>query len=270
MKQWEGPYRSTRSSYRYSLTQLPLAIVAVLAVAASGRAQLAYDNTLTSSGSVLYNGGAVDIGSTTITRLVADDITVAPGYEGRAIASVSFSVFNGSPEVIYARPRVRFYDSNGASGGPGTYFFGVSLLDQQTILNPGLNVLQIHPGDYYPYSINVPASGRFWIGLTFDDEFHNLSTTADQLNRLGMALYNPPALGSSSDSFFETTAGGSFVNNDPAGAIGNLGGNPAANFYFQVTVAEVPEPSLLALFVIGLLGALRRQGIDSHGAASEH
>ena len=241
-------------SRRVSITSRFLIMLTVLAGAvgaASAQEVVAYNNTVNSSGSFFLNGGAAEVSFTTITRLVADDITPAPGYAGRPIASVSFAVFNDNTSTVAARPRVRFYSANGATGGPGTYLAGFSLLDQTTF-DPGLSVVQFSPSEYYPGGVNVP-SGTFWIGVTFDDMWHNLGTTEAELNQLGMALCSPPTIGGSSDTFFETSAPGSFTSDNPLGVLGNLGGSPAANFYFGLTVAEVPEPSSLTLLGLGVL-----------------
>jgi hypothetical protein len=103
--------------------------------------------------------------------------------------------------------------------------------------------------------VNVP-SGTFWIGLTFDNNSGATGATDVQLNNLGMALFNPPTIGTSADTAFETTGAGDFLVNNPAGSTFNFGGNPAANFFFGMSVATVPEPSTFALAGLGTAALL--------------
>ena len=102
---------------------------------------------------------------------------------------------------------------------------------------------------FHPTGVNVP-SGTFWIGLTFDNNSGATGATDVQLNNLGMALFNPPTVGTSADTLFSTTAAGDFLVNNPAGSQFNFSGNPPANAFFGITVL-VPEPSSFALAGLG-------------------
>jgi len=149
---------------------------------------------------------------------------------------------------VYARPRLRMWQGDGAGGGPGTFIAGFTFNAISFGANSGNSFF------FHPTGVNVP-SGTFWIGLTFDNNSGATGATDVQLNNLGMALFNPPTIGTSADTAFETAAAGDFLVNNPAGSTFNFGGNPAANFFFGMSVSTVPEPSALALIGLGL-GAL--------------
>lgn len=224
---------------------------ALLATAASAQI-LIYDNTTTSTGYYYPNGGAATIGGDTITSLVADDITPALGYAGQTISKIGFGVVNGNTAGVTFRPLLRMWNADGSGGGPGTLINGWDF-------NPVTIAAESGQGfNFTPSGLTVP-SGTFWLGMTFDDNTGGTGITAAQLNGLGMELFNPPTIGTSQDAFFQTSAAGSFLGNNPTGGIYWFGGNPAGNFFFSVQV--VPEPTGLALAgLAGLIAlALRRR-----------
>ncbi len=176
---------------RNRLSLIPALTLAATIVSASAQV-LVYDNTITSAGGNFYNGGATTISGNTITRLVADDITPLSGYAGLTMSSISFSVANNNSVAVSARPRMRMWLGDGAGGGPGTLFGAFTF-------NPISFSANSSAGFYFtPGALTVP-SGTFWIGLTFDDNTGATGATAAQLDNLGMALFNPPAIGTSAD-----------------------------------------------------------------------
>jgi hypothetical protein len=225
-----------------------LALSLLLGVSSAGAQTVVYNDTSTFGGQAFANSGAV-ASNTAITRLVADDITFAAGFVGFSISNFVFSVANLDPTTDFsARPRVRFYQDDGAGGGPGTLINGFSF-NAITFTHSQVALFNFNPA---AGNIVIPADGRIWAGITFD----NVGGTATQaqLDELGQGLYNPPTVGSSADTYFITTATGSFLANSPAGTITNFGGNPVANFGWRFQV--VPEPSSIVLAAFGGIGLL--------------
>jgi hypothetical protein len=227
-----------------------LLLLAALCLALTTQAQelFIYNNTVNDTGSFFPNGGAALVGANTITRLVADDLTPISGYAGMPINNIYFSVVNANGTAVSARPRLRIYDATGPGGGPGAVIAGFSFAPISFSANSGASYF------FHPTGVNVP-SGTFWMGLTFDNNSGATGATAAQLNNLGMELFNPPTIGTSADSMFQTTAAGDFLVNNPAGSQFNFGGNPPANAFFGLTVL-VPEPSTVALAGLGVAGLM--------------
>ena len=222
-----------------------LASSLLFAAVASVSAQelFVYRNLDNYSGQSYANGGAATQSGNTITRLVADDLTPLSGFAGQTISNIYFSVANLNTVAVSARPRLRMWQTDGSGGGPGTLITGFTF-------NPISFGASSLSGFYFnPGALTVP-NGTFWMGLTFDDNTGTTGATAAQLNNLGMGLFSPPTIGTSADTFFQTTAAGSFLVNNPAGAMSNFGGNPPANFYFGMSVS-VPEPSTCAFLGLG-------------------
>jgi hypothetical protein len=221
--------------------------LAVCREPAAARADLTlYSNTTNFTGFGVTHGGAANVGGDNITTMLADDITTAPGSAGLGVNQLVFSVLNINTSATLARPLVRFYADDGAGGGPGTLLGAINL--SPISFNPG--VVSLIPYTSSSTLFNVPADGKFWAGLTFDDNNGTTGATLAALNNLGEGIYNPPTVGSSADVFFATTSAGSFAGSNPAGGLFNFGGTPVANFGWQF-VSSVPEPSSLDL-VLGV------------------
>ena len=102
-------------------------------------------------------------------------------------------------------------------------------------INPGVTLLN---GLLPPASMNMPG-GTFWAGVTFDNNNGTTGMTAAQLDNMGQGLFDPPDVGTSADLAFITNAAGSFFTiSNPAGALFNLGGQPAANFGWEFVVEK--------------------------------
>ncbi len=219
----------------------------------NGRADAgaSYSNIDNFTGSVSVNGGA----TSTITRLVADDITSAVnGLAGQSFRKVTFSVGNLNAVAVSARVRVRFWLSDGAGGAPGTYYNGAGFSFSPITFNANsANLFFFDPG---AGAIPQLAAGQtMWAGMTFDNV--GATATTAQLNNLGQLIMNPPVIGTSQDAIFATTNPGSFFGtNNPAGSLSNFGGTPVANLGWEFVV---PAPGSLALIGMGGLLAGRRR-----------
>jgi hypothetical protein len=239
--------------------RLAALLAALLAVTPGASGQLiVYDNTASYKGTGSFNGGATTIGTNTITIVEADDITPLPIAAGQSVTSFTFSIGNFNPPTasFSFRPRVRFWDSNGPNGGPGTLLgaFDFSVTDTNTV--PGGNAAIVGPNPLSPGQLVLPA-GTFWAGVTFDNSDGAATATAAQLNNLGQAIFDPPTVGSSQNHGFDTTAAGSNAIDNPPGAF-FTSSNPSVpiNFGWQFQIAAVPEPGSLALTGVAALAGL--------------
>jgi hypothetical protein len=238
--------------------------IATIALAATTLVQaqtVIYDNSVNFAGAAYPNGGTELQAGNQITRLVADQILTTQTGAPFTITSFSFSVSNLNNTIVGARPRVRFYLTDGVGGAPGTLITGYSFNPIQFAAN-GVNVFSATVSGF---TVNT-TNGSFWAGLTFDDSTGATGATLAQMNNLGQGIYGPPVVGSSPDSFFSTTAAGSFLVNNPVGTTSNFGGAPIANFGWKFSIASpVPEPGALLMFMVGLplltAAALRRRRV---------
>ena len=231
-------------------------LLALSAIAGAANAQLvpAYDNTTTFAGSGYVNGGAT--ATSAITTLVADDINFAAGSAGLGVRSFTFSVANFDTATFTARPRVRFYAADGTGGAPGTFIAGFSF--NPISFAPGVGPVNTADFGAATPAFTIPTNLKIWAGITFDNV--GATATAANLNNLGQGLYNPPTVGTSADQFFQTSASGSFLVNNPAGSVFNAPfAGTTANFGWTFNVQAVPEPSAFAALGLGVVAVLRRR-----------
>jgi hypothetical protein len=179
-----------------------------------------YSNITNFRGFAVTNGGAANLAGNTITTLLADDIHL--GSAEAAVDGFMFSVFNANQVAVTARAIVRFYDSNGAGGGPGTLLTGFTF-NPISYSAGNLQLFTFSPGG----TLFTAPHAVFWAGITFDNNNGTTGATAAQLNFIGQGIYNPPTLGSSNDVFFATSTAGDFLTNNPAGASSASAGTPS-------------------------------------------
>lgn len=205
-----------------------------------------YSNKTNFVGQAFSNGGTANQAGNLITRLVADNLVATQGNV--TIDAFTFSVANLNTVAVSARPRVRFYADN--AGTPGTYLTGFSF-----------NAISFTAGSVGLFNFASPAmfttaaDGKFWAAITFDNNTGATGATQAQMDLLGQGIFNPPTVGSSADSFWLTTAAGSFLANNPAGASTFFNGNPVANFGWSFTSNNaVPEPASMIAIGLGIAG----------------
>lgn len=205
-----------------------------------------YSNVTNFTGFAYANGGVA--GATNLTKLVADDISMTASLNtGNGCTYFEWSSANLNAAAFTARMRVRFYQPDGAGGGPGTYITGFSFAATT------LNANSIQLWYYNPAAGTVLLPQNFWAGITFDTS--GGTGTAAQMANVGQGLFNPVDVGSSADKAFTTTASSDGLVNNPAGSQFNFSGNPVANFGWEFA----PAPSSLALLGLGGLVAGRRR-----------
>ncbi|MBX7221560.1 MAG: immunoglobulin domain-containing protein [Blastocatellia bacterium] len=193
-----------------------------------------YSNVTTFSGQAFSNGGTANQSGNLITRMATDNLTLTAGG---TIPTVRFVVSNLNAIAVSVRPRIRFYQNNGSGGGPGTIIAGFTF----NAISFGASSVVTVNGNLGT-SLTVP-SGTIWAGITFDNNTGATGATQTQLDNFGMGIFNPVDIGSSTDTFFLTTAAGSFLVNNPAGTQQNFGGAPVANFGWEL-VGSCTAPAI--------------------------
>jgi hypothetical protein len=241
-----------------------LAAAAALAIATPAAAQTAaYDNTVNRQGWNAISNAAQTQGSNTVTAVLIDDITFAPGSAGQTVTAVTVGAANVSGVAFTVRPYLRFWNADGSGGGPGTYFspggtpldvdFGPTLLAS----SPQDNLLRIELG---ANSFPVPASEKLWVGLGFDDANGTTGANEFWMRNLGYHLYDPPTVGSSADVMAITPFGSFLGVDNPPVTMFDLGNNIVANAGYKFEVSPVPEPAgVLAVGLAALAGYAARR-----------
>jgi hypothetical protein len=213
-----------------------------------------YSNVTTFAGTGIT---ATDNPSTSnFSYAIADDLTTTLGNTGK-VTNFRFSIVNFNTAATAITPYVRFFDDDGASGGPGTLLGGFNF--NAVNVNAGTaTTLGFSPA--VAQQFNIPT-GKIW-GVQF---FSTASAAATQ--NVGVGVYNPPDVGTSNgllewDSNALATSSTSFTTANPSGFLytqGYSNGTIPSNFGWEI-VATVPEPTTLgALAGIGAIVARRRK-----------
>lgn len=230
--------------------------IAVLSIfVAPARADvITYSDLTNFTGQAFSNGNATNQAGNTITNMVADHINFA-SFGGQLLTQCVFTVSNLNASTVGARPRIRFYDDDGAAGAPGTNFFSVTFNAIGFAAN-SVNSFNFNPQGVLP-GLTSPADGSFWVGITFDNNTGATGATATQLNNLGQGLFDPPTVGTSEDTIFISSTAGVFGSNPPGSVLSSpFSAAPNANFGWQFQA--VPEPGSMTLLGIAVAGGLYR------------
>lgn len=220
----------------------------------------AYSNVTTFSGfGFAWGSGQVGTGTqgVTSTWIDADDINFLPSEIGKGVTSFTFSSFNGNAAAVSASPTVVFWDDT--AGSPSTMLAAVRFAPLSLTAN-SVNLWTYSPSTAL---FNLPASGKLWMGVSWDDfaDIADTGITDAQLANVGQAIFDPPTVGSSADNFWSSDNFGSNLGNNPAGSDGwSFGGppnNPNANFGNAITT--VPEPASMAAIGLGIAGLISRR-----------
>lgn len=204
------------------LTKLPAGARAPLAVDPLA----IYSNLDNATGSAFNNFTPI---VTQFTAIRADDITFTTNPGVGQITNVVLAVYNGSASDITAVIRFRAWLDGG--GLPGAWWNGFTS-----------NPITIGTGgaayNFGPLTWSVPTPGgtdTLWAGMQF-------SGAADlDLAELGMFLYDPPMLGTSSDIMFAGDVGASqFGVSNPTGSNFSFGGSPVASAFYELRVSALP------------------------------
>jgi hypothetical protein len=186
-----------------------------------------YSNVTTDDNAKLSNGGAAVVSTLRTTKLVADHLNLGytPPFN---LTGFTFTIVNSNGVDITARPRVRFYMSDGTGGGPGTYIAGYSFT--ATVIPVGVNL--------FTGSITTPLAlsvSDLWAALTFDNSGASPNPSLAQLNNLGQEIFNPIDLGTSENTYFVTSAASDGLVNNPVGSVlnGPISGK-LANFGWEL------------------------------------
>lgn len=204
-----------------------------------------YSNVTTFSGQARLHA----VASGGITRVVMDDVTFTTNPGVSAVTTIRFSVANLNATSQSVRPRVRFWNADGASLGaglplgPGTYYApggtAVGYSFNATTFAPGVVTLTGTLGA--GFTVPAGATTTLWAGVTFDNVGTTTGATDTELANFGQGLFPTVDLGSSTDTLFETTAAGSFFTTaNPAGSATSFGGSPVSNTAWEFVVTTLP------------------------------
>jgi hypothetical protein len=207
--------------------------LAVLVAGSVAQADTVYDNST----------GDLDIRLNPGTRQIGDEIVLAPG--ARYLTDFVFQYwgenFFGGEQV-----RLRFYLNDGAPAPagpatPGTIFYDSGYFDIGATPRATLIFTDFATGAVVAFdNTNSLLPDSF----TWSVQFRGIDS--DNGGKAGVDLYNPPTVGTNYLEYWERTGAGWEYRGDTNGTALNFGAR----------VGAVPEPSTIALGLLGGLAAL--------------
>lgn len=229
------------------------AVVAILLTGGLSRASTLYQNVnldddpnyITQPVTGFVFGNPTNVNGDTITNIVVNEATLAPGSAGDQVTSLSFLIYNGNSAVPDTRFLMYVWAPDGTSGGPGT-LLGQFILAPPYINGPGENLLTYNVST----PLMVPASGILWLGAALDNDNGASAVTNTELENMGGLTFDPPSYGTDAIDSFYISPGTPLANptlNDLA--IGYQG-----DFGWIVTGDQVqaPEPGTFCMMLLGV------------------
>ncbi|MEO8274867.1 MAG: hypothetical protein ABI639_01530 [Thermoanaerobaculia bacterium] len=204
-----------------------------------------YSNVTTFTGQAFAQGPS----TAGITRLVMDDLTFTTDPAVSAVTTLRFGVANLNATSQSVRARIRFWNADGPSlgpglaNGPGTYYSpgGTPVGFSFPAFTFGVGVTTLTGTIGAGFVVPAGVTTTLWAGIAFDNVGTTTGATDTEMANFGQAMFTPPNLGTSTNTLFETTAAGSFFPTDnPAGAALAFGGSPVANQGWELVVTTLP------------------------------
>lgn len=205
-----------------------------------------YSNVTTFLGQAIANGGATG----GISRLVMDDARFTTNPNVSNVTTIRFAVANLNAAGQSVRARIRFWNADGPSLGPGlpnapgTYYAPggvgteVGFSFNPFTFAPGVTTLTGTLGA--GFAVPAGTTTTLWLGLTFDNVGTTTGATDTEVSLFGIGFFSPVDLGSSTDTLWETTAAGSFfTTSNPAGAALTTANPDNAGWELVVTTLPV-------------------------------
>jgi hypothetical protein len=232
-------------------------LFAQFALLTIGSAAVVYQNTANHLGVWQFNGAA-QTGDTLSDAVNINDLRLAPGSGGAAITSVSLISFNNGTNTVVARPTFYFWSADGIGGVPGT-LLGKYVLPDTTFSHGVSTALGITDPNH---SITLPANGRVWAGIGYDNDHGTLGITPGDLNALGALSFHPANVGTDGpQSYFIFGFNVPFDVNNPVISRYGVTGDPG-NYGWTISAAVIPEPGIRQLGAIIFSCVLwRRRGV---------
>jgi hypothetical protein len=204
-----------------------------------------------------FSGYAVNAGAngtTKFTALLADDINTT-ATSSFTLGQFTWSISNTATVAQTISPSIRFFATDGAGGGPGTYLGGLNF-----------NGISVSAGTVSALSYDASASVITLTPSFWACEFFSTTGTAANAAKIGEGTFNPVDVGSSADEDFTSstvsTSNSSFAIDDPAGTVNvsPFAGTPVANFEWEFNPATpTPEPASLGLLTTTAMFQLCRR-----------
>lgn len=210
-------------------------------------------------------GDPTDVSGDTMTNILVNELTLAPGSAGDQITSLSFLLDSDNAQVTDTRLLMYVWAPDGTSGNPGT-LLGQFIIAPSSIDGPG--------GTMLAYNVTtpliVPASGVIWVGAALDNDNGASSVTNAQLDNMGGQTFDPPTFGTAPLNAYYISPGTSLT--DPS--LNDLVAGGQGDFGWTITGAPVstPEPGTLGMMLLGVPVAVlvSRRRNASNGPVSEN